>query len=79
MTQDEFFAWQEHQEHLYELVDGVPVLPLKMMTGASQRHDRVVVNIIASLHRSIAGQVRAGRRRTTSQCASRLAMSAGRT
>ena len=40
MTQDEFFEWQEHQDRLYELVDGVPVLPLKMMTGASQAHDR---------------------------------------
>jgi hypothetical protein len=49
MTQDEFLAWQERQDRLYELVDGVPVLPLKMMTGASQAHDRVVVNIIASL------------------------------
>jgi Uma2 family endonuclease len=55
MTQDEFFEWQEHQDHLYELVDGVPVLPLKMMTGASQAHDRVVVNIIAALHRQLRG------------------------
>jgi Uma2 family endonuclease len=53
MSQDEFFAWQESQERLYELVDGVPILPLKMMTGASQAHDRVVVNIIASLHRQL--------------------------
>jgi Uma2 family endonuclease len=55
MSQDEFFAWQERQDRLYELVDGVPVLPLKMMTGASQAHDRVVVNIIASLHRQLRG------------------------
>jgi Uma2 family endonuclease len=45
MSQDEFFAWQERQDQLYELVDGMPVLPLKIMTGASQAHDRVVVNI----------------------------------
>jgi Uma2 family endonuclease len=61
MTQDEFFAWQERQEHLHELVDGIPVLPLKMMTGASQRHDRVAVNVIASLH----GQLRGGPCRPT--------------
>jgi Uma2 family endonuclease len=53
MTQEEFFAWQERQDKLYELVDGLPVLPPKMMTGASQRHDRIVVNIIASLHRQL--------------------------
>jgi Uma2 family endonuclease len=55
MTQDEFFAWQAHQERLHELVDGLPVLPLKMMTGALQAHDRVVVNIIAALHRQLHG------------------------
>jgi len=61
MTSDAFFAWQEKQERLYELVDGLPVLPLKMMTGASQRHDRVVVNIILSL----GNQLRRGRCRPT--------------
>jgi Uma2 family endonuclease len=55
MTQDDFFAWQAHQDRLHELVDGLPVLPLKMMTGASQAHDRVVVNIIAALHRQLRG------------------------
>jgi len=55
MTQDEFFAWQERQDQGYELVDGVPVLPMKMMTDASQAHDRVVVNIIGSLHRQLRG------------------------
>jgi hypothetical protein len=29
MSQDEFFAWQERQDRLYELVDGAPILPLK--------------------------------------------------
>ena len=37
MTQDEFLAWQEHQDRFYELVDGIPVLPLKMMTGPRRR------------------------------------------
>jgi Uma2 family endonuclease len=61
MTAEEFFAWQEKQDKLYELVDGLPVLPLKMMTGASRAHDRAVVNIIASLH----GQLRGGPFRPT--------------
>jgi Uma2 family endonuclease len=55
MTQEEFFACQAKQDKLYELVDGLPVLPIKMMTGASQAHDRVVVNIIASLHSQLRG------------------------
>ncbi len=55
MGAEEFFDWQEKQERLYELVDGLPVLPLKMMTGASQAHDRAVVNIIAALHRQLRG------------------------
>jgi Uma2 family endonuclease len=36
----------------YELVDGFPV---KMMTGASERHDRIVVNIIISLGTQLRG------------------------
>ena len=55
MDVDAFFAWQLRQDRPYELVDGIPVLPPKMMTGASQAHDRVVVNIIAALHRQLRG------------------------
>jgi Uma2 family endonuclease len=55
MSQDEFFAWQEKQDRLYELVDGLAVLPLKMMTGASQAHDRAAVNIILSLGNQLRG------------------------
>lgn len=55
MTQDEFFAWQECQDKLYELVDGLPVLPLKMMTGASHVHDRTQVNLICSLANQLRG------------------------
>jgi Uma2 family endonuclease len=55
MTQDEFFDWQERQEKNYELVDGFPVLPLKMMTGASRAHDRVVTNIIRHLGNQLHG------------------------
>jgi Uma2 family endonuclease len=55
MTPDDFFAWQEKQDKLYELVDGLPVLPLKMMTGASRAHDRVVTNFIRHLGNQLAG------------------------
>ena len=55
LTPEEFFAWQLGQEDLYELVDGVPVRMLKMMTGASAQHDRVVVNVIATLHAQLRG------------------------
>ncbi len=55
MSEDEFFAWQEKQGRLYELVNGLPVLPLKMMTGASQAHGRAVVNIIRSLGNQLRG------------------------
>ena len=69
MSEQAFFAWQEKQERLYELVDGLPVLPLKMMTGASRAHDRAVVNIILSL----GNQLRGGPcRPTTSDLAVRI-------
>lgn len=55
MTPEEFFQWQMGQEDLYELVDGVPVKMLKMMTGASQQHDAVVVNVIVSLGNQLRG------------------------
>jgi Uma2 family endonuclease len=55
MTPDEFFAWQLKQDKLYELVDGVPVLPLKMTTGASLNHDRVTVNAIGLLYNQLRG------------------------
>lgn len=45
-TLEAFFAWQERQEDRYELVGG---FPLKMMTGAKNRHDDVVVRILAAL------------------------------
>ncbi len=48
MTVEEFFAWQTDQEERYELVDGVPI-PLRAMTGASNRHDVLVVNVIGLL------------------------------
>jgi len=56
MTQDEFLEWQQSQDRKYELVDGLPVLPLKAMTGATHAHDRVVVNLVASLHGQLRGK-----------------------
>ena len=52
MTPEEFYAWQEPMDEKYELVDGFPV---KMMTGASRRHDQIVVNIIVALGRQLRG------------------------
>ena len=53
MTVEEFFVWQQGQEDRYELVEGVPV---KLMTGASEIHDVIVVNLILAL----GGQLRGG-------------------
>ncbi|HXZ15426.1 MAG TPA: Uma2 family endonuclease [Roseiarcus sp.] len=55
-TVEEFFAWQETQPDRYELVDG---RPLKMMAGAKNVHDDIVVNLIAELR----AQLRGGGRR----------------
>ncbi|GJD54518.1 Uma2 family endonuclease [Methylobacterium dankookense] len=55
MTPEEFFEWQLGQDGLYELVDGVPVPHVKMMTGASAQHDRATVNIIVSLGSQLRG------------------------
>lgn len=51
MTVDEFYAWGEYQEERYEYVDGFPVL----MSGASRRHDQIVVNILVSLGNQLRG------------------------
>ncbi len=46
MNIEEFLAWQLDQDERYELVDGIP---LQMMAGASEVHDRIVTNIIIAL------------------------------
>ncbi|MBP0616592.1 Uma2 family endonuclease [Jiella sp. KSK16Y-1] len=56
MTADEFYAWQLEQDENYELVDGIPVLPAKAMTGASRRHDIITVNILSALRQKLRGQ-----------------------
>jgi Uma2 family endonuclease len=52
-TVDQFFAWQARQADRYELVSGVPV---RMMAGATNVHDDIVVNLLAELR----GQLRGG-------------------
>lgn len=53
MTPDEFFVWQADQDVNYELVDGLPVMTAKAMTGASRRHDRIVINILSTLDQQL--------------------------
>jgi Uma2 family endonuclease len=49
---DEFFAWQETQAERYELVDG---FPLRLMAGARNVHDDIVVNVLAELRNQLRG------------------------
>jgi Uma2 family endonuclease len=56
MTVEEFFEWQQRQDRNYELVDGVPVLTVKAMTGATVRHDTVTVNAIVTLGNRLRGK-----------------------
>jgi Uma2 family endonuclease len=51
-TTQEFFAWQETQADRYELVDG---RPLKMMAGAKNVHDDIVVNLVGELREQLRG------------------------
>lgn len=51
-TVQEFFAWQEKQADRYELVDG---FPLRMMAGAKNVHDDIVVNLVAELRTRLRG------------------------
>jgi len=52
MTADEFLQWDlTAPDCRHELVDGVPVA----MTGASQRHDLIVVNVLAELRAGLRG------------------------
>jgi Uma2 family endonuclease len=51
-TLEEFFAWQEKQPDRYELVDGFPV---RMMAGAKNVHDDIVVNVLAELRNQLRG------------------------
>ena len=61
MSIEEYNAWSELQEDRYEYVDGFPVLrrpegDAQMMSGASHRHDRIVVNCLVALAARLAGR-----------------------
>jgi Uma2 family endonuclease len=51
-TVEQFFAWQEHQPDRYELIGGFPV---RMMAGARNVHDDIVVNLLAELRVQLRG------------------------
>lgn len=52
MSVAEFFGWQEQQPERYELVNGQP---LRMMAGATNAHDDVVVNLVSELRTQLRG------------------------
>lgn len=52
MEADEFLVWCLGKARRYELVEGVPV---EMMTGASNMHDMLVVNVIVALGNQLRG------------------------
>ena len=52
MTAAEFFDWSDGREERFELVDGAP----RMMTGATRRHDLIVVNTLAALGAQLRGR-----------------------
>jgi len=52
MSADAFLEWDlTAPDHRHELVDGVP----RAMTGANQRHDQVVVNVLVALGARLRG------------------------
>ena len=51
-TVERFFAWQDQQKDRYELVGGVPV---RLMAGARNVHDDIVVNLLSELRRQLRG------------------------
>lgn len=56
MTPAEFFDWQARQDRNYELVDGIPVVTIKAMTGATARQDTITVNALVSLGNQLRGK-----------------------
>jgi len=51
-TVEQFFDWQARQPDRYELVGGFPV---RMMAGARNVHDDIVVNLLAELRTRLRG------------------------
>lgn len=57
MDADEFFAWAEEREEVWELVDGVPVMKRpEAMSFTTQRHNRIVTNLLIALSSRLAGR-----------------------
>jgi Uma2 family endonuclease len=50
-TLDEFLVWEEQQPDRYEFLDGV----VRMMTGGTEDHDRLSVNLIRLLANALRG------------------------
>ena len=50
-TLDEFLAWEDEQDERYEFLDGL----VRMMTGGTEDHDRLSVNLIALLRNALRG------------------------
>jgi Uma2 family endonuclease len=53
MTPDAFLDWCQDQEGRWELYHGIPI---EMMTGASNAHDDLVINVIAALKERLRGK-----------------------
>ncbi len=51
-TLEQFFAWQACQKDRYELVGGVPI---RLMAGARNVHDDIVVNLLSELRGQLRG------------------------
>lgn len=51
-TLDEFLDWEERQPERWELVGGV----VRMMSGGTEDHDRLSVNLIAMLQQRLRGR-----------------------
>jgi len=50
-TLDEFLAWEDEQPERYEFLDGL----VRLMTGGTEDHDRLSVNLIALLRNALRG------------------------
>jgi Uma2 family endonuclease len=63
MTFEEYHAWEQEQDELWELVNGVPVLrsdrwdrdPITGMSGTTRAHNRIVANILRHAGNRLAG------------------------
>lgn len=52
LTVRQFLEWEERQPHKYELLDGL----VRMMTGGTQDHAAIAVNIIVALRDRLRGK-----------------------